>query len=304
MELFQILSKRDINKDHYMQIVYQWENIFAEKLNLKIVCERKPFFNVPKISYAIRHFAQLLFTRKKTLVFVLSAATRTSAYNSKNVVPVIIDFWLSKNQIKDFEKAYSKNPIVLISSKQVYDFLKQNGCKLNIAHFPLSNPDEDVPHSLEFQKNYDVILIGHQNPVINGFFETYKESHPNVSYIYRKTENGKVMIYTSDGKSLGCSIAREMYIDVLRQSKCVFYSTAAIDGVRNYANGFSQVTPRFFENLSCGCNIVMRYQDNPDTRYYEIPQNWENAKDYETFERLLDDAICNPVNCALYKKYL
>ena len=60
----------------------------------------------------------------------------------KNIIPAIIDFWLQSDaEIKAFEKRYRNHPAVLISSKEVFDFLKLKQVDVNLFHWPLSLPD-------------------------------------------------------------------------------------------------------------------------------------------------------------------
>lgn len=302
MKPYQIISNRSFEDWPSFQLVYQWEDIFSRELNIPIKNLSK-IYSSSKIIRLLYPIADILFS-KPTLQFQISALSFNTVFNSRNVIPYVIDFWIPKEMICHFDRAYSRCPIVLISSKEVFDFLKENGSRTNIAHLPLSIPDESIPKSLEFEKKYDVAILGRTSPVLKGFFERYCISHPDTTYIYREINGGVFSFYNSKGELLIASRSQDVYLDFLRKSKCVFYSTPGIDGDRTDTNGFSPVTPRFFESLSCGCNIVMRYKLNSDVKYYGLPEHWENASDYQTFERLLEAALSQPIDKDLYQEYM
>lgn len=302
MKPYQIISNRSFEDWPSFQLVYQWEDIFSRELNIPIKNLPK-IYNYSKITRLLYPFADIIF-RKPTLQFQISALSFKTVFNSRNIIPYIIDFWIPKERICYFDRAYSRCPIVFISSKEVFDFLKENGSRINIAHLPLSIPDETIPKSLGFEKKYDVAMLGRTNPVLKGFFDRYCISHPETTYVYREIHDGLFSFYNSKRELLIVSRSQDVYLDFLRKSKCVFYSTPGIDGDRTDTNGFSPVTPRFLESLSCGCNIVMRYKLNSDIEYYGFPNYWKNALDYDIFERLVDEALSKPVDESWSLNYL
>ena len=67
--------------------------------------------------------------------------------NIKTVIPCIIDFFLTKDSMPLFIRKYSNTKVVLLSSKECYDFvdgyLKQNKIQgFNIGHLALSISDK------------------------------------------------------------------------------------------------------------------------------------------------------------------
>lgn len=125
-------------------------------------------------------------------------------YNRRNIVPCIVDFFLKK-RLRDFINNYSRNPAVLVSSLEAYDFIQKTGLAkhVNTRHLALSLPDAYRLHpSAVFEKKYDLVLCGRQNPVLRGFLEQYLQTHPDFHYVYWKDENGKRVLYTSTGECL------------------------------------------------------------------------------------------------------
>lgn len=70
------------------------------------------------------------------------------------------------------------------------------------------------------------------------------------------------------------------------------------------SNGFNQVTPRFLEYLACGCHIISRYPDNPDTAYFNLAGMSTRVDSYQAFEETFDRARTIPCDMAGYASYL
>lgn len=225
--------------------------------------------------------------------------------NKDNIIPCIIDYYLPQEKISLFEQAYSKHKCVLITSREVYDFLKERNCKLPIYHLGLSISDKyKIVGDTNFRKEYDLILMGRPNPVLLGYLKQYVQRNPNFVYIYNKLENNQYVYYTSQGELLGTLDRRCDYLAMMKKAKATFYSTPGIDGGEERTNGYNQVTPRFLEQIASGCHIIARYPKNADTDYYELDKICPSINTYVEFEDALTKAIKEPVNMKLYSEYL
>ena len=125
MNLKQILSERNYDTHFSHDLVYLWEDAFAKELQLTIGKRKKLHLH----NYA-RFFTNLLHlpvAKGTAMVFQMSPQLRNNVYNRIYIIPYIIDFFLKKEEIPTFEKAYNKTPLVLISSAEAVDFLKRNG---------------------------------------------------------------------------------------------------------------------------------------------------------------------------------
>lgn len=242
--------------------------------------------------------------------FVFEMGTgRGQSRNKPNIIPCIIDFYLrGRLRLKLFRHRYFRAPVVLISSREAYEFLEAANVGLRLRHFPLSISDRyRISPATCFDKKYDLVLAGRTNPVLNGYLERYVAVHRDFHYVYRvRTEDG--WRYRDSG---GAEVAnggvvdnREQYIAYLRMARAILYSTPGMDDANDVANGFNQVTPRFLEGIACGCHVLARYPRNADTDYYELPRLTPHIDSYEMFEKLLDRARAEPVDMGRYAAYL
>lgn len=308
MELQQIGTVRKFQHWPSYDLVYEWEDVLAKNLDLKFAYKKSWAFSklrrVPLFNSLAKHHAN-------TFCFDMSACIGVSRLdNTSKVIPCVIDFYLKENQMSQFIYAYHKNRMVLLSSKETYDFVKDyikrnNIQNFNIGHLPLSISDKyAITPSTRFKKKYDLVLMGRQNPTLEKYLNKYIESHPQLYYVYRKQEGGTFNYYSSRGENLGDINTREKYINLMRSARCGLYATPGIDGGEKRTNGFSQVTPRFLELVAAGCHVIARYKANSDVDFYELEKFSPSVDSYEQFEKMLDTAINTDVNMKKYSDYL
>ena len=308
MKIAQILTKRAAikGKASPLDIVFEWEDVLAEQLN---VPKRNHFTKwrlVGAVCYRLPFLGRFFRPFSTSLSFDLYSCDIFRA-NYSCIVPCIIDFWLRKEeQLKLFYKLHDKHPIVLVSSKEVYDFLKSKDCPLRIAHWGLSISDKyKINTAVLKEKKYDAAIVGRTSKVLLGYAQRYKETHPGFVYIYQVRlpgRNGDVVYMDSDGRKVCSASTRMEYMELLRKVKVGFYSTPGVDSDRNVS--YNQVTPRFLEYLVSGCHVLARYTKNPDTDFYEMDKMAPNITSYEHFERELDRALSTPIDVDKYRQYL
>lgn len=302
MKLTSIISQRKSQHWPSWDLVYEWEDIFARTLNLSILDEKPPLKH--RINIIL---SRLLSFKDKSFIFEMGPFHNNRYDNNQKVIPCIIDFFLKDDILPYFIEVYKKNPIVLISSKEVLDHLiqKEVDKHINIGHLPLSISDKyKIDGNTKFEKKYDLILMGRQNPVLEEYLKTYIKDHKDFIYVYRILKNDEFMYYSSNGECLGNINTRDKYMELMRMGKCGLYATPGIDGGEKRTNGFNQVTPRFLELIACGCHVIARYKKNPDTDFYEIEKFSNNIESYQEFEKALDYARSNEVNMSFYSNYL
>ena len=191
MKIERVLTNRRRFREYVWQIVYEWEDCLSEQLSApflyNILANR--WFRFPWIKIT-GSGASMPTTKKMSFAFVMRPwSFDDNIAGKKNIIPAIIDFWLRKDSdIKAFEERYRKNPIVLISSKQVYDFLKRKQVDVNLLHWPLSLPDKYTfqPH----EKKYDCVLAGRPSAVLKEWMIRYSENHPDGHSPVRKHHPG------------------------------------------------------------------------------------------------------------------
>ena len=311
MKIQRIISRRNSPGRYYMDIVYEWEDIIAKHFNCKIrndvwiKSKPKPFGHFSDLVTRI----QLGYANSIKYDIDTNASNRC---NYSNIIPIIIDFYESKESLTSFFERYSNHPLVFISSKEVYDYLIRSKCPLRIAHLPLSLPDKYmISQESNYQKKYDLVLMGRTNPVFLSYLERYQKKYPNFSYIYpakwERARPWKIFeqcYYSSKGERIGICDTRQKYFQLMQSSKVALYSTPSKDLPNNSKNGWNQVTPRFLEYLACGCHVLCRYDSNPDTHFYELERYWPSIDTYNDFEQKMNEALNNDVDVLFYSHYL
>ncbi|MBR3696356.1 MAG: glycosyltransferase family 1 protein, partial [Akkermansia sp.] len=178
--------------------------------------------------------------------------------------------------------------------------------KGNFKHLALSLPDTwRITPDSHFEKKVDIIIgIGRNSPVMDGFLKRYIAEHPDMTYASPVMEDGKRVFYSNKGEYLGLSKTREDYKNIIRKARCFIYTTPGIDGGEVRSKGYNQVTPRFLEHISAGCNPVLRYKANPDTDFYELEKFCQSINTYEEFAAVMDRARSIPADMAAVSEYL
>ena len=308
MEIHQIATKRSWQHNYAYDLVYEWEDIFSELMNVPFHFEKAFIYN--RYFKLIPFLPTLFQTKALTLEFEMSCISSHWFTNRKrNIIPFIIDFYPQEKGLyglEMFNRLYSIHPVVFVSSAEVYEYLMSLGknLKVNVKHVALSLSDKyRLDPKKTIHKEYDLVLMGRQSPVFLDYLERYKQTHPDFLYVYNKRINGKCLYYTSNGILIDDINTRTKYMTLLKKARCAFYTTPGIDSEKN-TNGFNQITPRFLELLSCGCHILARYEDNADARYYEIDKFSKKIETFEEFESALDYGRNNKVDLNWYSKYL
>lgn len=89
----------------------------------------------------------------------MTAETKASCFVDKNTIPVIIDFWLKEEELDKFYKVYEDVPLVLVTNKEVYDYLKEHDCPLHVEHWALSYPDQYALEAIQWDKNMSSVFL-------------------------------------------------------------------------------------------------------------------------------------------------
>lgn len=314
-----IFTNRMFSHEAYYDIVYEWEDVLSERLSLKKVglsadwslsgCRRR-------IKYVIRRITGkescpndgILFAPRHAGIQFYMSVPLAKARQSKNIIPWVIDFYLSEEELVRFNEVYREYPLVLISSKEAYEFLRSHSDvvrDVNFVHCALSISDKyKISADISYKKEYDVALMGRQNPVLEKFFYMYAQSHPSLKYVYRKQQNNQYMyICHQNGQEsiIGDINTRDKYINLMRAVRIGLYATPGID--RN-THGYNQVTPRLLELVACKTHVIARYPNNPDTEYYELQRIAPSINTYEEFEQAMNYALSHTIDEALYTEYL
>lgn len=316
-----ILSKRKVMKSkanidkYFFDICFEWEDILGKVLDWQIdtrsnfevkfdECCRK-FYK--KIRIPVYRMFRLFDKRRNNVVFMYDMTTKEQdgIYNEKTYIPCIIDYFLTEERYPNFIHAYRNNPFVMISSREVYEYLIEKKCPLKIYHLALSIPDNYVKMDVRYEKKFDLVMFARQNPVLEQYVERYAGVHEDFKLLKRRYDNGHYIYYDAKTAETVCyGDTREQYMDIVRMSKVALYTTPGMDGTREKAGSWNQVTPHFLEEVAGQCHVIARYPDNADTRWYEINQICKCVESYEEFEQLMDRYRKEDVDLEAYEKYL
>lgn len=319
MHVKKIITNRRFAKQVYWQIVYEWEDVIAEKMGLGL---SNNLLNLLRRRYIRKVWHKIIskedkdvpVTHSNSIAFVMRPGFwDANICNKKNVVPIIIDFWYSsEDEFKTFANMYSGNPAVIVTSKEVYEVLQKKCPNLKVFHWPLSIPDIWLDQSYARQARiWDCVLVGRPNAVMNDWVRQYAASHKDFTYLYNdRAPNVQCNYVSSNGDVLGDVLGdRKSYFELLRSAKIGLYSTPSMDNSRlQYkgadSNGYNQVTPRFFEYLAAGCHVIARYPDNPDTEYFAVKDIVPHTETYHEFERKMDWMRSHEVDMKRNMQYL
>ena len=308
MKIRAILSRRRYKTWRSWHLVFEWEDVFCEKLNIS----RIPYFDeflFQKLGKFYKRIPIQFFWFIPSLVFeMLPMKRNTLHFNNRFVVPCIIDWYLKTDEELDaFYKLYSKNRLVLVTSMQAYRYLSSIESPIRFGHLPLSLPDKYriTPDTL-FSKDLDVVLMGRQNPILLKWLFKYRETHPDLIIVSSKREADNYDYYTQEGEFVANARGRKQCMKLMKRSKVSLYSTKAMDDdYTDYnTNGFNQVTPRFFECLATGNHVIARYKENEDTSFFELGSICPHTDSYESFETQMDYALSHSVDMVFYSEYL
>lgn len=302
----QLITRRKSETWPSWDSVFEWEDVFVSGLNISFhdISKEEMFIDRVIGKIGLNPFS-ILSGKTYFLLFEMAARIKNSIYNRKNVIPCIIDFHLQKTDLDNFYKAYLHCPFLLITSFEAYSFLKENNFPKRIYHYPFSISDKyKITEQSLFEKKYDLVMFGRQNPKLEEFTKMYSEKHPEFMYVYRKLENNSFNYYTSTQQYVGDINKREEYLRLISQSRVALYHTPGIDGGEERTKGFNQVTLRFFEAIACGCHIIARYKENPDTGFYELNKFSPSINTYEAFENAMNNALSKSVDMKMYADYL
>jgi len=302
MDQYSIYTDRHFYKWPSNHIIYEWEDEISNQLKI-------PIHNTPYIRGMIPRKVSGLFRRiihndytdltikngvnknMRYLYFESRLKNFRSFSNGEKVIPIIIDFW-SKEIAYSINKYYKNCPCILISSLEVFNFLKESNGNLKFIHYPLSLPDKyHLKPNQTFKKHYDIVLVGRKNPLLWKYLTNYELTHPEIEYLYQELQNGELYYRNNKKGIVGKYQSREKYINLIRSAKISFYSTPGIDGDEKRTGGFRPVTPRFLELLSADCHVIARYQQNEESEFYQLDSICPSVNSYEEFEKQMDFAM-------------
>lgn len=300
-----IRSRERFKKKVYYPVVYEWEEIFSGMLNAKISKLPRLLWDFTALNVVSRYNRKLIFS------YELDAGIRFRRHGlqrpSRRDIPFIIDYFLPEAELPRFVEIFRDSGMLIVSSKQVEEYLAEKVPELKAVHVPLSLSDKYAPKADEvIEKDIDLAFIGRKNPIWDKWIQQYLSTHPELKVVEkRKNRNGGFVacdIHT--GEEVAPLDSREDYMNLLHRTRVFPYSTPGIEGDSKSTNGFHPVTPRFLEAVASGCNILLRYSPNADTDFYELEKFGPNLRTYEEFCVAMDKALSVEPDMVFYADYM
>lgn len=286
--IISIRGRKDL-KTRSWDIVFEWEDIIADRLGIVIKNESSSLLSIVLQKLHLYKFVvNLLKSKNLYLRFVTDVKLIPGQYASPNMIPIIIDFWYEKKEINKFIEHFKFVPLLFVTNKEVQNLLSVYECPFKVEHFPLSLPDQyRLTKDSLANKDFEFCFVGRIDKFFLELVEEYAAKHEDFEYVYSKGISVNREFWTNKGKFLGKDAGRESYIEFLRRTKISSYSTPGMDATKK-AN-FNQVTPRLLEMLANGCQVIGHYPESEDVLWYNLSSVVPNVTNFESFESILDD---------------
>ncbi len=297
-KLNRIISQRRFSPYPSFRIVYEWEDILSQALGVPV---RSPgeISNVLHRRFEKNGLTGLYHALTPQcslgLRYIMTATTEEECWYNRNSIPVIIDFWLEEKDLPAFYKAFRHVPLILVTSREVYELLLSHGCPIPVEHWGLSVPDSYLDRlARQQEKKYDFCFFGRPNPFFLRLIDEYAAKHPGFEYVLNKGSIDNRSYVTNTGRHICADTGRESYLQMIAATRISCYTTPGIDESKAESRRFNQVTPRVFEMLSNRCHVIGHYPMNPDTQWYDLSSIVPNVDDYQAFEREMDRLLKEP----------
>lgn len=315
-----IITKRHIESWPSWDVVFEWEDVISDYLKIPIFPLKKSFYRTITIEkargqnflnamHALAPIKRTKSSIRESLFLFFQMNIKDflpfSHFELRSIVPYIIDAFIDKDDLNQINIKYSSCPLIIISSLEVFDFLKTNKSPLNIVFLPLSISDKYKKNMQgRIEKEFDIVLAGRTNPVISKYINRYLESNSEIEIVYRKKiENGDFIYFSNKRGEIGSIATREDYMDLLKRARIGVYATPGM-GDEKRTKGMNPVTPRYLELLVSQCHVLALYPKTNETDFFEIERVSKSLDSYDLFVRAINDYLNESVDIEKYNSIL
>jgi hypothetical protein len=311
---FFILSSKKWTDYYPLQVVYEWEEIISETLNIPIDATSQIIVNtkydnngnqwLQKIirNTFLKKYVDSSFNYFKTkrkgeylISFLLNPIPVSNHYiYQNNSIVILLDVFADSI---DMLPQLFKNKLIFVTNIEVLNYFASQPIFQKLRYIPLSISDRYYNNDLP-KKNIDVIQVGRQNIVLHDWMLRFISKNPAIEYVYSKKENGVNIYYSTTKGDLHIDTStRQQFMDFLGSAKISLLSAPGIDGGELLrTGGFNPVTPRFYESAVNYCYMIGRYPDTADFLTNHIYSVCERPTNYEDFEKMLLQMLNTPFN--------
>jgi len=309
---FFILSSKQYTDYYPLQVVYEWEQVIADTLNIPLDFESFPMVAAKfdnKINQQVQKGIRNSFLKKHIdssfnyfkrhkkhqylVSFLLNPIPISNHYiYQQNAVVILLDVFA--NTIDQIPVLF-KNKLIFVTNIEVMQYFENHPVKKQLRYIPLSISDEYYSVNVP-KKKIDVIQVGRQNVVLHDWMLKVVVKHPEIEYVYAKMEDGvNVYFSTKRGILKEDTRTRAAFMSFLGSAKISLLSAPGIDGGENIrTGGYNPVTPRFYESAVNYCYMIGRFPDSADFVENQVSSVCERPADYEEFESTVLHMIDTP----------
>ncbi|PTQ85940.1 hypothetical protein C8U37_10243 [Trichococcus patagoniensis] len=295
-KFYGIISLREIKKEVFRDVVYEWEDQIAR-------IEKVPIVNVDNISVTERSDRNIFeriysfvinkkqfnkLDKTKPIYFAFLTLVNDVLYvQNKNCIPVFIDVW--NDRIDYVRKKMSNGTPFFVTSLDVYEKLKGASEKLDVYYLPLSVSDiwksDLIP-----KKTIDLVQVGRKNEVLHNFALEYIKTHPTLEYVYsgKNGTTGDLKYFSTTRGEIGAINTRKDYMDLLKNSHICLLSSPGVDSSRKNAEDIDFPTPRFYETAASYCIMLTRHSNHKEFEIQGIDSICYSINSYEQFSAIMD----------------
>jgi hypothetical protein len=288
-----IYTDREFQKWASWHVVYEWEDIFSDALNIELKSIKSFSLKqrlIRKLAREFNKYASIKFNKESYGLYFAMAVNSIAGITNQSIIPIYLDVHL--NDIEAIIKQIKKCPLFFVTNYEIYKILKRK-YKLNVYYISLSVSNKHITHIDISNKSVDIIQIGRANPVLHQYAMKYTQQNPHIDYVYQTF--GGSLTYTSTlikDKKLLCS-DRNSFMKLLRTSKISLVSSPAMDKVRDFGENIDFFTPRFFESAIARCHMLGRYTQNEECELLKIKNVCANIFSYEDFKQRCNQILGN-----------
>lgn len=287
-----VTSLRKIRDEAFFEVVFEWEDIFAQFFHTQVVQMSPVEYYSRKVYGKLNNFYSIHQELGSDCSIMFVMHPNELRYGIlKNIIPIFMDVWTDEQIDMIIDKTRTLK-LFYCTSVEVYQRIKNKDNSNKVRYIPLSVSDIYFSNRFSrYRKSIDVIQVGRRNQILHEYMMQFVTEHPEVEYVYTSDiRHNELLEYVSTKRgNMGVIMGREEYVKKLSSAKVSLVSTPAIDGSRKCANGVDFLTPRFYESAVFGCTMIGRYRLNEETK--RIQEFCPNILSYEQFSEEMNKAL-------------
>jgi len=313
MRLKCILTTRHLEKPVHWQIVREWEDAIAKRLDLPLVNQQTHLFGeqanrVDRVLFrkSLFPFSEPLLGRNNlpALCFHMNPPHVRGYHTRRDVIPVVIDCW--RDDIGRVPEMFGRHKAIFVCNLESVRILKALSPSLPVFYLPVSIPRSYIPSEAP-EKDIDILCYSRTHPDLYQWAHQYTSEHPEIRFCWTGVHEGRPFLHEKGQKTeLGHS--RQAVLDILARSKVVLQSSPGMHA-QEFARtgGLNPITPRFLEAAASCCFMVGIFPNNEEFERMRIKDVCRQVTTYGEFSESVSDLLAMPfgsVELSRYRNFL